>query len=355
MIESPLFFGDSIRNLVQVIFQLILRRLVVSIPTLIGVSLVAFLLIRWVPGDPVMLLLGERGASPELYAEMKRNLGMDRPLVEQYFGFVSQALQGDLGISIHSKRPVIEEFLDRFPATVELGLIAMFWAVLAGIPLGILAAVKRNSPFDYLVMGGALVGYSMPIFWWGLVLILVFSVTLGWTPVSGRISVMYDIDPRTGFMLVDTWLSGEGWASFKSALAHLILPAVVLGTIPLAAVARMTRSSLLEVLREDYIRTARAKGLSFYGVVVVHALRNALIPIITVVGLMVGAVLTGAILTETIFSWPGIGKWLVNSVTARDYPVIQGGVLLMAVVVISVNLVVDVLYQVVNPLMRGKS
>lgn len=218
-----------------------------------------------------------------------------------------------------------------------------------------MAAVKRNSPFDYLVMGGALVGYSMPIFWWGLVLILIFSVTLGWTPVSGRISVMYDIDPRTGFMLLDTWLSGEGWLSFKSALAHLVLPTIVLGTIPLAAVARMTRSSLLEVLREDYIRTARAKGLSFYGVVVVHALRNALIPIITVVGLMVGAVLTGAILTETIFSWPGIGKWLVNSVTARDYPVIQGGVLLISLVVIAVNLIVDVLYQVVNPLMRGQA
>lgn len=337
------------------ILRLILRRLVVSIPTLIGVSIVAFSLIRMVPGDPVMLLLGERGASPEVYAEMQKNLGLDRPLLEQYLSFMGNALTGDLGVSIHSKRPVLEEFADRFPATVELGLFGMFWAVLLGIPIGLIAAVKRNTPLDYTVMGGALVGYSMPIFWWGLILILIFSVTLGWTPVSGRISVMYDIDPKTGFMIFDTWLSGEGWAGFKSAFSHLILPGIALGTIPLAAVARMTRSSLLEVLREDYIRTAKAKGLGAYGVVVVHALRNALIPIITVVGLMVGAVLTGAILTETIFSWPGIGKWLVNSVTARDYPVIQGGVLLISIVVISVNMVVDVLYQVVNPMMRGKA
>ena len=327
----------------------------VSIPTLIGVSIVAFSLIRLVPGDPVMLLLGERGASPEVYAEMTKNLGLDKPILEQYFNFVGNALRGDLGVSIHSKRPVWEEFRDRFPATMELGLFGMIWAVLVGIPIGLIAAVKRNTPLDYMVMGGALVGYSMPIFWWGLILIMVFSVSLGWTPVSGRISVMFDVAPVSGFLFLDTLLSGEGWPAFKSALAHLILPGIALGTIPLAAVARMTRSSLLEVLREDYIRTAKAKGLGVYGIVVVHALRNALIPIITVIGLMVGSVLTGAILTETIFSWPGIGKWLVNSVTARDYPVIQGGVLLISLIIIGVNLVVDVLYQVVNPMMRGKA
>lgn len=329
--------------------------MVVSIPTLIGVSIVAFSLIRLVPGDPVMLLLGERGASPEVYAEMTKNLGLDKPILEQYFNFVGNALRGDLGVSIHSKRPVWEEFRDRFPATMELGLFGMIWAVLVGIPIGLIAAVKRNTPLDYMVMGGALVGYSMPIFWWGLILIMVFSVSLGWTPVSGRISVMFDVAPVSGFLFLDTLLSGEGWPAFKSALAHLILPGIALGTIPLAAVARMTRSSLLEVLREDYIRTAKAKGLGVYGIVVVHALRNALIPIITVIGLMVGSVLTGAILTETIFSWPGIGKWLVNSVTARDYPVIQGGVLLISLIIIGVNLVVDVLYQVVNPMMRGKA
>ena len=336
------------------IFHLILRRLVVSVPTLIGVSIIAFSLIRLVPGDPVMLLLGERGASPEVYQEMQKNLGLDRPLIDQYLSFVGNALQGNLGLSIYSKRPVWEEFKDRFPATVELGMFGMLWAVLVGIPIGLMAAVKRNRPLDYLVMGGALVGYSMPIFWWGLILIMVFSVSLGWTPVSGRISVLFDVDPVTGFLLVDTWFSSEAWAAFKNSLAHLILPSIVLGTIPLAAVARMTRSSLLEVLCEDYIRTAKAKGLGTYGVLVIHALRNALIPIITVIGLMVGSVLTGAILTETIFSWPGIGKWLVNSVTARDYPVIQGGVLLISVIIIAVNLVVDVLYQKVNPMMRGK-
>lgn len=336
------------------ILRLIARRLLISFPTLLGISLLSFILIRLVPGDPVMLLLGERGASPELYQEMRSKLGLDQAYHQQYFQFLKKAALGDLGISIYSQKPVLEEFLDRFPATVELGLFGMLWALLLGIPMGLVSAIKRNSPFDYLLMGTALVGYSMPIFWWGLILILIFSVNLGWTPVSGRIGLIYDIEPVTGFMLIDTWLSPDSWAAFKNALWHLVLPGIALATIPLAAVARMTRSSLLEVLAEDYIRTAKAKGLGIYGIVVVHALRNALVPIITIVGLMVGSVLTGAILTETIFSWPGIGKWLVNSLNARDYPVIQGGILLIALVIIGVNLTVDVLYKVVNPLMREK-
>ncbi len=334
--------------------SLIGRRLLSSIPTLLGVSLVAFFLIRWVPGDPVMLMLGERGGSPELYQQMQAQLGLDRSLGEQYLKFLGHILQGDFGTSVVSRRPVLEEFLARFPATVELSLLALFWAVVLGVPLGVLAAIKRSSFWDYSLMSGALVGYSMPIFWWGMILILFFSVGLGWTPVSGRISVWHEVEVVTGFMLIDTWLSGGGVEVFADALRHMILPAIALGTLPLAAIARMTRSSVLEVLREDYIRTAKAKGLKHRQVVMNHALRNALIPVVTVIGLMGGTLLTGAILTETIFSWPGIGRWLVNSVAARDYPVIQGGILLISFVIITVNLLVDLVYLWVNPLLRDQ-
>ena len=336
-------------------FQLILRRLITAIPTFLGVSVVAFLLIRLVPGDPVELMIGERGASPEVMAEIRANLGLDRPLPVQYFSFLKNAVTFDLGTSIISKKPVMDEFLARFPATVELSMVGLLFAIVLGIPLGILAAVKRNSFLDYFFMGGALVGYSMPIFWWGLILILVFSVNLGITPVSGRVSVFFDIPPVTGFMLIDSLLSEDGWEAFRSSVMHLLLPALALGTIPLAAIARMTRSSLLEVLKEDYIRTAKAKGLTFYRIIIVHALRNALIPIVTVIGVMVGTLLTGAILTETIFSWPGIGRWLVASVTSRDYPVIQGGVWLISAIIILVNLIVDMVYMWINPHMRELS
>ncbi len=327
------------------------------IPTLVGISLLAFILIRLVPGDPVMLLLGERGADPKIYREMQQNLGLDKPMTEQYWVFLKKAVKGDLGKSIISKRSVVEEFFDRFPATLELGMTALFLAIFLGIPLGIIAAVKHNSFFDYFLMGGSLLGYSMPIFWWGLILIIVFSVNLGWTPVSGRIDVLYDIEPITGFFTIDTLIDQElvkeeGLAPFWSALKHLILPAVAMGTIPLAVMARMTRSAMLEVLGEDYIRTARAKGLPYFKVIALHALRNALIPIITIAGLMFGSLITGAILTETIFSWPGIGKWLVASINARDYPVIQGGVLFIAIMVVSLNVFVDSLYALVNPKMR---
>lgn len=334
----------------------VLKRLAVLIPTFIGITIVAFGVIRMVPGDPILLLLGERGGSPELYAEMQRTLGLDQPLLTQYWLFVKGALTGDLGTSIVSKVPVSTEFWGRFPATLELGLVALGFAICLGIPLGIIAAVKRNSPLDYVVMGGALVGYSMPIFWWGLVLILVFSVQLGITPVSGRIAVAFEVPAVTGFYLIDAWIGRpfeEAWPAFVSAFRHLILPAIAMGTIPLAVIARMTRSSMLEVVGEDYIRTAKSKGLSPLRVIGIHALRNALIPVITVVGLMFGSILTGAILTETIFSWPGIGKWLVKSVTSRDYPVIQGGILVIATMVVTLNMVVDVLYAVINPRMRG--
>ena len=335
----------------------ILRRLGDTVPTLLGISLLCFLLLRMIPGDPVMLLLGERGGDPATYAKMERDLGLDRPLYEQFFVFLKNAVQGDLGKSVHTKREVTKEFFELFPATFELGLCALLWAALLGIPLGIIAAVKRNSFFDYSLMGSSIIGYSMPIFWWGPILILVFSVTLGWTPVSGRISTFYDVESLTGFLLLDTLLDRqifqeEGLAPFWSALKHLILPSLAMGTIPLAITARMTRSSMLEVLGEDYIRTAKAKGLPFSKVVFVHALRNALIPIVTVLGLMFGTIITGAILTETIFSWPGIGRWLVKSISDRDYPVIQGGVLIIATMIVVINMAVDILYAVINPKMR---
>ena len=333
-------------------YRVIVNRLLTSLPTFFGVTVISFVLIRMVPGDPVVLMIGERGASPEVIAEMRSNLGLDQPLITQYFKFLGNAVAGDLGTSVISKKSVLSEFMARFPATLELALVGLLFAIGIGIPVGLLAAAKRNSFFDYVFMGGALVGYSMPIFWWGLILILIFSVGLDITPVSGRISVLYDVPPVTGFLLIDTWLSDEGYEAFRDACVHLILPSVALGTIPLASVARMTRSSLLEVLREDYIRTATAKGLSKGKVLFVHALRNALVPILTVIGLMVGTMITGAILTETIFAWPGIGRWLVASVTARDYPVIQGGVLLISMAIVVVNLLVDLLYMWINPYIR---
>lgn len=329
------------------------RRILQSVPTLIGVSLVAFLLIRLIPGDPVLLMLGERGGSPEAVAELRSNLGLDQPLYIQYFQFLTNAFRGDLGSSITSKEPVMREFAQRFPATFELSMVALIWAVLLGIPIGVLAAIRRRQWVDNVLMSFSLVGYSMPIFWWGMILILVFSVNLGWTPVSGRISAAYDVEPWSGFLLVDVWVRGLGWGAFKEALRHILLPALVLGTIPVAAIARMTRSSLLEVLREDYVRTAKAKGLSFYQIIFVHALRNALIPVVTIVGLMLGTLLTGAVLTETLFSWPGVGRWLVASVLARDYPVLQGGVLLLSLIIVLVNIAVDLVYTWLNPRLRG--
>src|SRR6202162_897124 len=258
----------------------ILRRVALIIPTFIGVTLLAFALIHLIPGDPVENLSGERGMDPARRERLLHQFGLDRPLPVQYAEYVGQVAKGDLGISLTTHEPVLDEFLTLFPATIELAFFAMLLAVCIGLPAGILAALKRNTVADYAVMGVSLTGYSMPIFWWALLLILLFSVTLGWTPVSGRIDIMFDLPPVTGFMLIDTLLAGD-MDAFKSALSHLILPTVALATIPLAVIARMTRSAMLEVLREDYVRTARAKGLPRWRVVLVHALRNALIPVIT--------------------------------------------------------------------------
>jgi dipeptide transport system permease protein len=333
------------------LLRFVAGRLAVLIPTFIGVTLVAFLLIRLVPGDPIELLVGERGISPERHAQLMEQLGYDRPLVVQYLGFLGQLLQGDLGSSIVTRQPVLEEFMKLFPATVELSLFALFIATIIGLPAGILAGVNRGSAFDHTLMGISLTGYSMPIFWWALLLIIFFSGTLQWTPVSGRIDVLYFFPAATGFMLIDSLLSGEDGA-FTSAVRHLILPAIVLATIPMAVIARQTRSAMLEVLNEDYVRTARAKGLPPSRVIGLHALRNALIPVITVIGLQVGLLFSGAILTETIFAWPGIGKWLVDSIARRDYPSVQGGVILIATMVMIVNLLVDVVYGLINPRIR---
>jgi dipeptide transport system permease protein len=333
------------------VLSFVLKRVALVVPTFIGITLLVFTLIRLIPGDPVEALSGERGMSDERYHRLIHEFGLDRPLPVQYADYVWKALHGDLGLSAISHEPVFSEFMARFPATVELSLVAMLIAIAIGLPAGIVAAVKRNTAWDYSVMGASLTGYSMPIFWWGLLLILSFSVWLGWTPVSGRIAIQYDIAPVTGFMLVDSLLASDKGA-FHSALSHLVLPAIVLGTIPLAVIARMTRSSMLEVLREDYVRTARAKGAGRLRVVAVHALRNALIPVLTVIGLQVGTLLAGAILTETIFSWPGIGKWLVEAIHRRDYAAVQGGILMTATIIIAVNLIVDLLYGVVNPRIR---
>ncbi|MCE4553771.1 ABC transporter permease subunit [Roseateles cellulosilyticus] len=330
----------------------LLKRLATLVPTLIGISLVAFGLIRLVPGDPIEIMAGERQLDAQTHAALVKQLGLDQPLPLQYADYVGKLLRGDLGNSLVSREPVSQEFAALFPATVELAAAALLFAVTLGLLLGVSAALKRGSLLDQGVMGLATVGYSMPVFWWGLILIMFFSVQLGWTPVSGRVGIEFDIERVTGFMLIDTAFSDEEGA-FTSALSHLLLPALVLGTSTLAVVARMTRSSMLEVLREDYVRTARAKGLSPARVVVVHALRNALIPVLTVVGLQTGSLLAGAVLTETIFSWPGIGKWLIDSIARRDYPVVQAGILISAMTFIGVNLVVDVLYGVVNPRIRG--
>ena len=321
------------------------------IPTFIGVTIVTFAFIRLIPGDPIEILAGERGIDPDRHAQLLVQFGYDKPIWEQYLVYMGNLLQGDLGKSVVTKQPVVEEFFTLFPATVELSLCAILLAVVLGLPAGIVAGVRRGTIFDHGIMTVSLTGYSMPIFWWGLLLIIFVSGTLGWTPVSGRISLLFFFEPVTGFMLIDSYLSGQKGA-FTSAVSHLILPTIVLATIPTAVIARQTRSAMLEVLSEDYVRTARAKGLPPLRVIGLHALRNALIPVVTVIGLQVGVLLAGAILTETIFSWPGIGKWMVDSIFRRDYPSVQGGLLMIAIMVMVVNLIVDLLYGLINPRIR---
>lgn len=332
--------------------KFILRRILLTLPTFVALMAVTFMAIRLVPGDPVEVRTGERGISPERLAYFRHELGLDQPLWKQFADYVWQLLHGNFGVSLSTNEKVLTEFFTLFPATLELALAGMLFAVIIGVPSGVVAAVKRGSIFDQALMGFAVTGFSMPIFWWGLLLIMLVSEGLGLTPVSGRIDmIQYYFEPVNGFMLIDAALSDQDGA-FWSALHHLVLPMIVLGTVPLAVIARMTRSSMLEVLSEDYVRTARAKGLSEFRVISVHALRNALIPVVTVIGLQVGGLLAGAVLTETIFSWPGVGKWLIEAIGRRDYPALQGGILLISTLVILVNVIVDVLYGAINPRIR---
>ena len=329
--------------------RFLVKRILLTIPTFIALIFLVFVAIRLVPGDPVEVRVGEHGISPERLALLRHELGLDQPVWKQFLDYLWQLGHGDFGRSLSTSNSVLGEFFTLFPATLELAAAGMLLAVVLGIPMGVVAAVKRGSIFDQGLMGLSVAGYSMPIFWWGLLLIMLVAERWGLAPVSGRLDfVRFDYDTPTGFMLIDSLLSGEDGA-FVDALRHLMLPAIVLGTIPLAVIARMTRSSMLEVLSEDYVRTARAKGLSPFRVVGLHALRNALIPVVTVIGLMTGTLLAGAVLTETIFSWPGVGKWLIDAISRRDYPALEGGIILISALVILVNLVVDLVYGVINP------
>ena len=326
------------------------RRFLELIPVFFGVLLVVFAISHLTPGDPALVMLGER-ATPESIERLREELGLKEPLHVQFFRYMGRVVRGDLGESIQSDERVIVELGQRFPATVELTLAAMVIASVMGILTGAIAAARQNSWFDGTSMVVALFGFSMPIFWLGIMMILLFAATLGWFPISGRLDFTIDLARRTNLYVLDGILSGN-WAAVGSALRHLVLPAVTLSTVPLAIIARMTRSSLLEVLRQDYVRTARAKGVAEARVITRHALRNAAIPVVTVIGLNVGSLLGGAILTETIFAWPGVGRMVVDAIFARDYPLVQGAVLVIALVFVVVNLLVDLSYAYLDPRIR---
>lgn len=326
------------------------RRLVEMVPVSFGVLLIVFVIAHLTPADPVLVLLGEH-ASPAAVDRMRAELRLNDPLPLQFLGYLGGVLHGDLGRSIKEGEQVRVQLATRFPATIELTVAAMLIASIVGILTGVVAAARQNSWFDGLSMFAALFGFSMPIFWLGIMLILLFAWYLGWVPISGRLDYTIEFTRITNFYLLDALLA-RNWAAFGNALHHLVLPAVTLSTVPLAIIARMTRSSLLEVLRQDYVRTARAKGLAERVVVARHALKNAFIPVVTVIGLNVGSLLSGAILTETIFAWPGVGRLVVDAIFARDYPVVQGTVLVIALVFVVVNLLVDLSYAALDPRIR---
>lgn len=326
-----------------------LKRLLGLIPVLLGITLLVFSFLHLIPGDPAIVLLGER-ATPEQLLAVRERLGLNQPLPLQYLTFLSSLLQLNFGNSIISGIPIMVEIQTRFPATFELAIAATLVALTVGVPAGVFAALYKNSWLDNLAMSGSLIGVSLPVYWLGLLLIYLFAVNLHWLPPSGRISVEtgFNFQPITGFYLLDSLLRLNG-AVFIDVLSHLILPALTLGTIPLAILARITRSAMLEVLSQDYIRTARAKGLPEHWVIFRHALKNALLPIVTTIGLQFGTLLGGAILTETIFAWPGIGSWIYEGILTRDYPVVQGGVVFVSVTFVLVNLLVDLSYAYFDP------
>ncbi len=336
----------------------VLRRLWRTLLVLLGISVVVFAFVRALPGDPATAILGER-ANPEAVARLTKQLGLDKPwflnvgdpahlLDAQYPLYLNKVLHGDLDKGQKSQIPVSDELRSRFPATLELALAAMFFALIVGLPAGIVAALRKNSAWDSLATTVSLVGVSMPVFWLGLLLSYFFAVVLGWFPPSARLSTGVDFQPITGLYVLDGLLRGRLDVSLN-ALSHLVLPAITLGSIPMAITARITRTSLLEVLGQDYVRTAKAKGLAPRLVTLKHAMRNALLPVVTIIGLQTGLLLGGAVLTETIFSWPGLGSWLYDAISGRDYPVIQGGVIFAALVVSLVNLVVDLSYALLDP------
>ncbi len=325
----------------------IVRRLILLFPILFGVSLAVFLVMHLFTVDPAEIILGQH-ATPDQVAIVREELGLNKPITVQFWDYISRAVRGDLGQSVITKTSITEELMKRFPATAELAVSAICIASVLGISLGVVSAVKQNSLFDYGAMVAALLGVSMPIFWLGLMMIIVFSVTLGWLPASGRIAIGFKPEDITGLYLVDSLLTGDKEA-FWNALKHLIMPALALGAYSTAIIARMTRATMLETIRQDYVRTARAKGLREPVVVVKHALRNALIPIVTVIGLQMGALLGGAVLTETVFSWPGIGSYIVDGIMVSDYPRVQGAVLLIGTIFVLVNLIVDILYCYLDP------
>ncbi len=324
----------------------ILRRLLQVVPVLLGVLLIAFAAVRLTPGGPALAVLGEKATAAKI-KQVERENGWDLPLHEQFVDYLGAIATGDLGRSFHTKRPVIEDLKDKLPATIELALAAMLLAILIGVPAGIIASLKPGKPLDTAAMSGALLGVSFPVFFLGMVLIISFPGM----PAGRRLPVTIDIDSITGLHLLDTLLQGNGTA-FWASLRHLMLPAITLATVPLAVIARMTRSSLLEVLHDDYIRTAKAKGLAGSTVVLRHALRNAAVPIVTVIGLNVGYLLAGAVLTETVFSWPGLGSYVVKAVLANDYNAVQAGLLVTAVTFVSMNLLVDIAYAWIDPRIR---
>ncbi|MFZ5642063.1 MAG: ABC transporter permease [Bacillota bacterium] len=328
-------------------YKYIAKRLLLLIPVLFGVSLFVFLVLHLFTADPASMMLGQH-ATAERVEALREQLGLNDPLYVQFWRFLTDMAQGNFGRSLMTRAPVMDEILARFPATIELALAAILIASVVGITVGVISAVKQYSIFDYLSMIGALLGVSMPIFWLGLMLIILFSVTLGWLPVSGRTAIGFEPETITNFYIIDSIITGN-WDALISALRHLALPAIALASYSTAIIARMTRSTMLEVVRQDYIRTARAKGLGERVVVYKHALRNALIPVITVIGLQMGSLLGGAVLTETVFSWPGIGSLLISAILAGDYPIVQGTVIIIASTYVIVNLVVDVLYAFLDP------
>ena len=328
----------------------IIRRLLSLIPTLLGVSIIVFLFLRMIPGDPALALAGEHATDANV-ERIREEFGLNKPLYEQYLTYMGKVLRGDLGRSVFNKRYVTDELRARFPATLELSVCALIVAMIVGLPAGIISATKRNSIFDNAAMVGSLLGISMPIFWLGLMLNWFFAVRLGWLPSVTRLDSSIELHRITNLIIVDSLLTGNAEA-LLNGIKHLILPSVALGTIPMAIIARMTRSAMLEVLEQDYVRTARAKGLAERVVTFKHALKNAMLPVITILGLQVGLLLSGAVLTETIFAWPGIGRWLYLSILARDYPIVQGMALFITFLFLMVNLLVDLSYALVDPRIR---